>query len=90
MKFGELINAKAVLLIFSNKEEEDYRYITKEIQEETTIIHINIRKNINLVDSLRIKAPTMILYSFGEMLYRSIDLKFPNKITDIINNVFTK
>ncbi len=78
-KFGELIDAQIpVLFIFYADWDEPSKNMHTVVQEVATavgnkckIIKIDIEKNKQLADALRIKdLPTLILYKNGEMVWR--------------------
>lgn len=86
-KFGELISGSIpVLLHFTtehNPEDRNMQTILEEVAlemgEKIKIIRIDIQKNSELVEALRIKSsPTLLVYKNGAMVWRqsgSIDQK---------------
>ena len=78
-KFGDLINSKIPVLIHYSVEHvpecvETQRLlesVAEEMGEKLTVIRIDILKNKELAEALRIKvAPTLILYKDGTMVWR--------------------
>lgn len=78
-KFGELINANVpVLLNFFTSWNEDtpamdvvLRNVAAALGDKAKIVKIDIEKNQELSDALRIKGvPTFIIYKTGEMKWR--------------------
>ncbi len=88
-KFGELINSSTpVLLHFSsenNPEDQQMLGIIEEVALEVgdklTIIRIDVQKNPNLVEALRIKStPTLMLYKNGAMVWRQSAITDKNSL----------
>ena len=78
-KFGELIDLKIpVLLDFYTEWNEDsvsmhpvLRDVAAAIGDKGKVIKIDVDKNNDLADALRIKSlPTLIIYKNGEMIWR--------------------
>jgi thioredoxin 1 len=78
-KFGELINSKTPVLIHYAVDHVpecvEIQHILESVAEEMgnklTVIKIDILKNKELAEALRIKvAPTLMLYKDGAMVWR--------------------
>jgi len=78
-KFGELINStKPVLIQFTaphnpecEKMQQTLQEVALEMGDKLTIVKIDILKNKELTEALRIKtAPTLMVYKNGTMVWR--------------------
>ncbi|MBC7438354.1 MAG: thioredoxin family protein, partial [Flavobacterium sp.] len=78
-KFGELINAPIPVLIDFYTEWNDQsismhpviRDVAAALGDKAKVIKIDIEKNQELAEALRIKGlPTLIIYKNGEMVWR--------------------
>ena len=78
-KFGELISGNTpVLLDFYTDESESsietnqlIHNVASALGDKAKVIKINIDKNQELVNALRIKSiPTFIIYKYGELVWR--------------------
>lgn len=78
-KFGELITGNTpVLLDFYTNESENsietthlMHNVASALGDKAKVIKINVDKNPDLVDALKIKSiPTFIIYKYGEMVWR--------------------
>lgn len=78
-KFGDLIEAQVPVLLsfFSNNDEASkvlnpiLHQVASEVGENARIIKINVEKNKELSNALRIKeVPTMMIYKNGDMKWR--------------------
>ncbi|MBA5792978.1 thioredoxin family protein [Flavobacterium sp. xlx-214] len=91
-KFGDLINSTTPVLIqFTaphNAECEQMQQTIEEVAlemaEKLTIIKIDIQKNKELVEALRIKtAPTLMVYKNGVMVWRQSGITDKNSLVMI-------
>lgn len=91
-KFGDLINSTVPVLIqFTtphNAECEQMHQIIEEVAVEMgdklTIIKIDIEKNKELAEALRIKtAPTLMVYKNGAMVWRQSGITDKNSLVMI-------
>ncbi|MFY0484056.1 thioredoxin family protein [Flavobacterium sp. PLA-1-15] len=78
-KFGELINAEIPVLIDFYTEwneqslsmHEVIRDVAAALGDKAKVIKIDVDKNQELADALRIKSlPTMMIYKDGQMIWR--------------------
>ena len=78
-KFGELINAEIPVLIdfytewneHSLSMHEVIRDVAAALGDKAKVIKIDVDKNQELADALRIKSlPTMMIYKDGQMIWR--------------------
>ena len=78
-KFGEIINLEIpILLDFYGDWDESssamhpvLRDVAAAIGDKGKVIKINVDKNNELKEALRVKAlPTLMIYKFGEMVWR--------------------
>ncbi|EAS20412.1 thioredoxin family protein [Nonlabens mediterrranea] len=92
-KFGELISADVpVLLNFFTEWNEDsvgmheiLRDVAAALGDNAKVIKINVDKNQELSDALRIKGlPTLIIYRNGEMKWRQSGVQDPNSLIAIM------
>ncbi len=93
-KFGELISANVpVLFDFFTEWNEDsvsmhpvLREVAAAVGDTARIIKINVDKNPELADALRIKGlPTLIIYKQGEMKWRQSGIQDGNALIDLLN-----
>ncbi|MBU2950487.1 thioredoxin family protein [Tamlana agarivorans] len=94
-KFGELIDVKIpVLLDFYtawNKQSEamhlTLRDVAAALGDKAKVIKIDIEKNKELADALRVKSqPTLIIYKDGEMKWRYSGEQDANTLIGIIQD----
>jgi len=92
-KFGDLIEARVpVLLSFfrdgdhtSEMMNPILREVASEMGNQARVIKINITKNQELVNALRIKeVPTMIIYKNGEMKWRQSGEQDSKTLLDLL------
>jgi len=92
-KFGELINAEVpVLLNFFTEWNEDsvsmhevLRNVAAALGDNAKVIKINIDKNQELSDALRIKGlPTLIIYKNAEMKWRQSGVQDSNALITLL------
>ena len=92
-KFGELISADVpVLLNFFTEWNEDsvgmheiLRDVAAALGDNAKVIKINVDKNQELSEALRIKGlPTLIIYRNGEMKWRQSCVQDPNSLITIL------
>ncbi|GAK90150.1 thioredoxin [Nonlabens ulvanivorans] len=92
-KFGELISADVpVLLNFFTEWNEDsvdmhevLRDVAAAIGDNAKVIKINVDKNQELSDALRIKGlPTLIIYRKGEMKWRQSGVQDSNSLITLL------
>lgn len=92
-RFGELISADVpVLLNFftdwdedSNSMNETLRNVAAALGDGAKVIKINVEKNPELCEALRIKGlPTLIIYKSGEMKWRQSGPQDPNSLITLI------
>jgi thioredoxin 1 len=78
-KFGELIDAKAPILLdfyteWDETSEEMHsvlRDVAAAMGDQGKVIKIDVEKNPQLVEALRVKGlPTLMIYKGGEMVWR--------------------
>lgn len=88
-KFGDLIDHKVpVLIIFYTEWSEECETIHPTLKDvaavmgdKAMVIKINVDKNENLAEALRIKAiPTYIIYKDGEMVWRRAGVMTANDL----------
>ncbi|MGB3345248.1 MAG: thioredoxin family protein [Aequorivita sp.] len=93
-KFGELIETRIpVLLDFhtdGDKASAEMSAILREVAaalgEKARVIKIDVEKNKELADALRIKdLPTLMIYKDGEMKWRQSGEQDANTLIDLIN-----
>jgi thioredoxin 1 len=92
-KFGELINAHIPVLIDFYTEWNDQsismhpviRDVAAALGDKAKVIKIDIEKNQELADALRIKGlPTLIIYKNGEMVWRQSGELDANSIISLV------
>lgn len=92
-KFGELINAPIPVLIDFYTEWNDQsismhpviRDVAAALGDKAKVIKIDIEKNQELAEALRIKGlPTLIIYKNGEMVWRQSGELDANSIISLV------
>jgi thioredoxin 1 len=92
-KFGELINAPIPVLIDFYTEWNDQsismhpviRDVAAALGDRAKVIKIDIEKNQELAEALRIKGlPTLIIYKNGEMVWRQSGELDANSIISLV------
>jgi thioredoxin 1 len=92
-KFGELINARIPVLIDFYTEWNDQsismhpviRDVAAALGDKAKVIKIDIEKNKELADALRIKGlPTLVIYKNGEMVWRQSGELDANSIISLV------
>ena len=93
-KFGELIDSdNPILLDFYNdwdKTSKSMHLVLKDVAaaigNKGKVIKINVDKNNELTQALRIKGlPTLMIYKSGEMVWRQIGEQDANTLINLIN-----
>tara|TARA_B100001094_G_C18003481_1_gene706413 strand:- start:362 stop:658 length:297 start_codon:yes stop_codon:yes gene_type:complete len=93
-KFGELIDSdNPILLDFYNdwdKTSKSMHPVLKDVAaaigNKGKVIKINVDKNNELTQALRIKGlPTLMIYKSGEMVWRQIGEQDANTLINLIN-----
>ena len=93
-KFGELINAQVpVLLDFYTEWNEPstamhpvLRDVAAALGDKAKVIKIDVDKNKDLADALRIKGlPTLMIYKDGEMKWRQSGEQDANTLIGLVN-----
>ena len=96
-KFGELIQAKTPVLIGFyadwNEQSGDIHPIIRDVAaalgDKARVIKIDVDKNQELSDALRIKTlPTLMIYKDGQMVWRQSATLDANSIIAIMNEYF--
>ena len=96
-KFGELIQAKTPVLIGFyadwNEQSGDIHPIIRDVAaalgDKARVIKIDVDKNQELSDALRIKTlPTLMIYKDGQMVWRQSATLDANSIIAIMNAYF--
>lgn len=94
-KFGELIGFELpILLDFYSDDNQSssimhhvLRDVAAAIGDKGKVIKINIDKNIELAEALKIKMlPTLMIYSRGEMVWRQSGEQDANTLISIIKD----
>ncbi|MGY8945899.1 MAG: thioredoxin family protein [Flavobacteriales bacterium] len=94
-KFGELINLEIpILLNFYGDWDESstamhpvLRDVAAAIGDKGKVIKINVDKNNELKEALRIKGlPTLMIYKAGEMVWRQSGEQDANTLINLIND----
>jgi len=94
LKFGELIDGKAPLLLVFFKEMEELkdeffptlRDVAAALGDQGKVIKIEIEKNPKLVDALRVKVmPTLMIYKMGEMVWRQSGEQDANTLISLMS-----
>lgn len=93
-KFGELINSEIPILLdfytdwneASNSMHVVVKDVAAAIGENAKVIKINIDKNNELAQALRIKGlPTLMIYKSGEMVWRQSGEQDANTLINLMN-----
>lgn len=93
-KFGELINAQVpVLLDFYTEWNEQstamhpvLRDVAAALGDKAKVIKIDVEKNQDLAEALRIKGlPTLMIYKGGEMKWRQSGEQDANTLIGLVN-----
>ncbi|RZJ98694.1 MAG: thioredoxin [Flavobacterium sp.] len=96
-KFGELINAETPVLIDFYTEwneqslsmHEVIRDVAAALGDRAKVIKIDVDKNQELADALRIKVlPTMMIYKEGQMVWRQSGELDANTIIGLVQEQF--
>ncbi|MGV8994966.1 MAG: thioredoxin family protein [Flavobacterium sp.] len=96
-KFGELIQAKTPVLIGFyadwNEQSGDIHPIIRDVAaalgDKARVIKIDVDKNQELSDALRIKTlPTLMIYKDGQMVWRQSSALDANSIISIMGEYF--
>ena len=96
-KFGELIQAKTPVLIGFyadwNEQSGDIHPIIRDVAaalgDKAKVIKIDVDKNQELSDALRIKTlPTLMIYKDGQMVWRQSNAVDANSLISIIGEYF--
>ncbi len=96
-KFGELINANIPVLIDFYTEWNEpsvsmhpvIRDVAAALGDKAKVIKIDVDKNQELADALRIKSlPTMMIYKGGEMVWRQSGELDANTIISLVKEQF--
>ncbi len=89
-KFGEIIQSAYPTLIDFYKEDDDVmnnilRDVAAALGDKARVIKINIKKNNELVEALRVKgSPTYIIYKNGEMKWRQSGEQDANTLINLV------
>ena len=93
-KFGELINSEIPILLDFYTDWNDASHslhvvvkdVAAAIGENAKVIKINIDKNNELAQALRIKGlPTFMIYKSGEMVWRQSGEQDANTLISLLN-----
>ncbi len=96
-KFGELIQAKTPVLIgfYADWNEQSgeihpiIRDVAAALGDKARVIKIDVDKNQELSDALRIKTlPTLMIYKDGQMVWRQSSVLDANSIITIMGEYF--
>ena len=94
-KFGEIINLEIpILLDFYGDWDESssamhpvLRDVAAAIGDKGKVIKLNVDKNNELKEALRVKAlPTLMIYKGGEMVWRQSGEQDANTLINLIND----
>lgn len=94
-KFGELVDGSAPLLLVFFKELEDLtdefhptlRDVAAAMGDQGKVIKIEVSKNPQLVDALRVKViPTLMIYKLGEMVWRQSGEQDANTLISLMSD----
>ena len=94
-KFGELINVKVPILLdfYGDLDESSkamhsvLRDVAAAIGDKGKVIKINVDQNNELSEALRVKGlPTLMIYKFGEMVWRQSGEQDANTLINLIND----
>lgn len=89
-KFGEIIQDTNPTLIDFYKDDDDemnntLRDVAAALGDKARVVKINIEKNNELVEALRIKGiPTYIIYKNGEMKWRQSGNQDANTLINLV------
>ena len=93
-KFGELIDSELPILLdfytdwneSSTSMHPDLKDVAAAIGDRGKVIKINVDKNNELAQALRIKGlPTLMIYKSGEMVWRQSGEQDANTLINLIN-----
>ena len=89
-RFGDLINVEVpVLLEFFTEWDETVKDVAAALGDKAKIIKIDVEKNNELADALRIKGvPTFIIYKSGEMKWRQRGEESANSLINRVKKFF--
>ena len=94
-KFGEIINLEIPILldfygdwdVSSSAMHPVLRDVAAAIGDKGKVIKINVDKNNELKEALRVKAlPTLMIYKGGEMVWRQSGEQDANTLINLIND----
>ncbi|MGD1997977.1 MAG: thioredoxin family protein [Flavobacteriaceae bacterium] len=94
-KFGELIDAKAPILLdfyteWDETSEEMHsvlRDVAAAMGDQGKVIKIDVEKNPQLVEALRVKGlPTLMIYKGGEMVWRQSGEQDANTLISLMKD----
>jgi len=94
-KFGELINLEVPILLdfygdwdgSSSAMHPVLRDVAAAIGDKGKVIKINVDKNTELKEALRVKGlPTLMIYKGGEMVWRQSGEQDANTLINLIND----
>ena len=94
-KFGELIDAKAPILLdfyteWDETSEEMHsvlRAVAAAMGDQGKVIKIDVEKNPQLVEALRVKGlPTLMIYKGGEMVWRQSGEQDANTLISLMKD----
>lgn len=93
-KFGELIETQVPVLLDFYAERDDaskemhaiLREVAASLGEKARVIKIDVDKNKELADALRVKElPTLMIYKNGEMKWRQSGEQDANTLIGLVN-----
>ena len=93
-KFGELIDVDVPVLFAFDKEWDEstdamhliLKYVAAALGDKAKVIKINVEKNNDLAEALRIKShPTLIIYKDGDMKWRQSGAEDSNTLISKLN-----
>lgn len=94
-KFGELIGLEVPVLLDFYSDDNDYsnimhpvlRDVAAAIGDKCKVIKINVDKNNELAEALRVKMlPTLMIYKSGEMVWRQSGEQDANTLVSLIKD----
>ena len=94
-KFGELINLEVPILLDFYVDWDDsskamhpvLRDVAAAIGDKGKVIKINVDQNNELSEALRVKGlPTLMIYKYGEMVWRQSGEQDANTLINLIND----
>ena len=94
-KFGELIGLEVPVLLDFYSDDNDssnimhpvLRDVAAAIGDKCKVIKINVDKNNELTEALRVKMlPTLMIYKSGEMVWRQSGEQDANTLINLIND----